>query len=82
MVLRHCVFAVTDTRQVLLPLSDRGYLQPQGRGLGGLRRGKRRESRRTAATQRDRRAVFTRTVGAALGQRRTDEIGDTIEQDE
>lgn len=57
------------------------YLQPQGRGLGGLRRGKRREGRRAAATQRDRRAVFIRTVGAALGQRSADEIGDAVEQD-
>ncbi|RMR08709.1 Mobile element protein [Pseudomonas syringae pv. primulae] len=49
--------------------------------MGGLRRGERRESRRTAATQRDRRAVFTRTAGAPLGQRGTDEISDAAEQD-
>lgn len=40
-----------------------------------------RESRRTAATQRDRRAVFTRTAGAALVQPDTDEISDAVEQD-
>jgi len=33
-----------------LPVPDRGYLQPQGRGLGGLRRGKRREGGCATAT--------------------------------
>jgi putative transposase len=32
-VVGHHVSALADTRKVLLPLSDRGYLQPQGRGL-------------------------------------------------
>ncbi|OFU48567.1 hypothetical protein HMPREF3132_09155 [Staphylococcus sp. HMSC14C08] len=77
----HYVPAVTDKGQVLLPLFDRGYLQPQGRWLGSLRDGKRRESRRPAATQRDRRAVFARAAGAALGQRCADEIGDVVKQD-
>lgn len=77
----HHVSAVADTRPVLLALPNRRYLQTQGCGLGGLRREKRRESRRVAATQRDRRVAFKRTTGAALGQWSDDEIGDAVEQD-
>lgn len=80
-VLGHYVYGVGDTRQVLLLLLDRGYLRPQVGGLGGLRRRKRQKGGGPAAAQRDQPAVVTQAAGTVLGQLRTDEIGDAVEQD-
>lgn len=76
----HHLPAIAGSREVLLPLFDRGYLQPQGRGLGSPRSRERRKRSSGTTEKRDALKMLASASGVALGQCCADEIGDVADQ--
>ena len=65
----------------IIMLPDRGHLQPQGRGLGGLRAGKRRAGGKLLQRSVIGEQCLRQPLVLHSGQRRADEVADAAEQD-